>query len=147
MTNAENLRNELMSAIAAAGSTDALEAVRLQALGKKGSITQLMKTLGGMDPDARREAGQAINTLKSDVAGAIDARKADLEGGELDIRLMAEKIDVTLPERPQDDGRVHPISQVIDEMTAIFCEMGFSVAEGPEYKKDLLYLPPPKHPP
>ena len=150
MTNAENLRNELMSAIAAAGSTDALEAVRLQALGKKGSITQLMKTLGGMDPDARREAGQAINTLKSDVAGAIDARKADLEGGELDIRLMAEKIDVTLPERPQDDGRVHPISQVIDEMTAIFCEMGFSVAEGPDIEEDWYNFTalniPPEHP-
>ncbi|MBT4933173.1 MAG: phenylalanine--tRNA ligase subunit alpha [Rhodospirillaceae bacterium] len=150
MTNAENLRDELMSAIAAAEGTDALEAVRVQALGKKGSITQLMKTLGGMDADARREAGQAINTLKADVAGAIDARKADLEGAELDVRLMAEKIDVTLPVRPQDDGRVHPISQVIDEMTAIFCEMGFTVAEGPDIEEDWYNFTalniPPEHP-
>jgi phenylalanyl-tRNA synthetase alpha chain len=150
MTNAENLRNELMAAIAAADSTDALEAVRVQALGKKGSITQLMKTLGAMDPEARREAGQAINTLKGDVAGAIDAHKADLEGAELDVRLMAEKIDVTLPVRPQDDGCVHPISQVIDEMTALFCEMGFTVAEGPDIEEDWYNFTalniPPEHP-
>ncbi|MBL6932543.1 MAG: phenylalanine--tRNA ligase subunit alpha [Rhodospirillales bacterium] len=150
MENAENLRNDLMTAIAGSDGTDALEAVRVSALGKKGSITQLMKSLGAMDPDARKEAGQAINALKGEVAGAIDARKAELEGAELDTRLMAEKIDVTLPVRPQWDGRIHPISQVIEEMTAIFCEMGFTVAEGPDIEEDWYNFTalniPPEHP-
>ncbi len=150
MDNAENLRNDLMTVIAAAQGTDALEAVRVSALGKKGSITQLMKTLGSMEPDARKEAGQAINALKGEVANAIEVRKAELEGIELDARLMAEKIDVTLPVRPQEDGRVHPISQVIEEMTAIFCEMGFTVAEGPDIEEDWYNFTalniPPEHP-
>ena len=150
MDNVDTLRNELATAIAGADGTDALEAVRVSALGKKGSITQLMKTLGGMDPDARKQAGQAINALKGDVANAIDARKTELEGAELDARLMAEKVDVTLDVRPQGDGRIHPISQVIEEMTAIFCEMGFTVAEGPDIEEDWYNFTalniPPEHP-
>jgi len=139
-----------MTAIAEAQGTDALDGVRVSALGKKGSITQLMKTLGGMDPDARKAAGQAINALKGEVANAIEARKEELEGSELDARLMAEKVDVTLPTRPQGDGRIHPISQVIEEMTAIFCEMGFTVAEGPDIEEDWYNFTalniPPEHP-
>jgi phenylalanyl-tRNA synthetase alpha chain len=150
MDNADNLRGDLMTAIAEAQGTDALDGVRVSALGKKGSITQLMKTLGGMDPDARKAAGQAINALKGEVANAIEARKEELEGSELDARLMAEKVDVTLPTRPQGDGRIHPISQVIEEMTAIFCEMGFTVAEGPDIEEDWYNFTalniPPEHP-
>jgi phenylalanyl-tRNA synthetase alpha chain len=150
MDNVENLRDDLMSAIAGADSTEALDVVRVSGLGKKGSITQAMKTLGGMDPDARKEAGQAINALKGEVSSAIDARKAQLEGAELDVRLMQEKVDVTLPVRPQGEGCIHPISQVIEEMTAIFCEMGFTVAEGPDIEEDWYNFTalniPPEHP-
>jgi phenylalanyl-tRNA synthetase alpha chain len=150
MDNTDNLRGDLISAIAAAEGTDALEAVRVSALGKKGSITQLMKTLGGMDPDARKQAGQAINALKGEVSAAIDERKAALEGAELDARLMAEQVDVSLPVRPQGEGSIHPISQVIEEMTAIFCEMGFTVAEGPDIEADWYNFTalniPPEHP-
>ena len=150
MDNVDNLRSDVTAAITAAESTDALDAVRVSALGKKGSITQLMKTLGGMDPDARKEAGQAINALKGEVANAIETRKSELEGAELDARLLTEKVDVTLPVRPQGDGRIHPISQVIEEMTAIFCEMGFTVAEGPDIEEDWYNFTalniPPEHP-
>ncbi len=150
MDNVDNLRTDLMMAITDADDTDALEAVRVSSLGKKGSITQLMKTLGSMDPDQRKEAGQAINALKGEVANAIEARKSELEMAELDARLMSEKVDVTLPVRPQWDGRIHPISQVIEEMTAIFCEMGFTVAEGPDIEEDWYNFTalniPPEHP-
>ena len=150
MDSTNQLRTDLIATIAAAESTAMLETVRVSALGKKGSITGAMKSLGGMDPDARREAGQAINALKNEVAAAIESRKADLERAELDIRLMSEKIDLTLPVRPQGEGRIHPISQVIDEMTAIFCEMGFTVAEGPDIEEDWYNFTalniPPEHP-
>jgi len=150
MNNADTLRNELIAAIDAANATDDLEAVRVQALGKKGSITQLMKTLGSMEPKERKQAGQAINALKDEVADAIETRKAALQGAELDLRLMAEKIDVTLPVRPEGAGCIHPISQVIEEMTAIFCEMGFTVAEGPDIEEDWYNFTalniPPEHP-
>ena len=150
MTNADTLRNELIAAINAASATDDLEIVRVQALGKKGSITQLMKTLGSMEPEERKQAGQAINALKDEVADAIETRKAALQGAELDLRLMAEKIDVTLPVRTEGEGCIHPISQVIEEMTAIFCEMGFTVAEGPDIEEDWYNFTalniPPEHP-
>ena len=94
MDNADNRRSDLIRAIAAANSTDALEAVRVSALGKKGTITQLMKTLGGMDPDDRKQGGQEINALKAAVSTAIDERKTALEQAELDARLMAEQVDV-----------------------------------------------------
>ncbi len=150
MDNVDTLRAELTAAIAGAESTDALDGVRVSALGKKGSITGLMKTLGGMEPEARKAAGQAINALKGEVAGAIETRKGELEAAELDARLMAEKVDVTLEARPREDGCIHPISQVIEEMTAIFCEMGFTVAEGPDIEEDWYNFTalniPPEHP-
>lgn len=150
MDNADNLRGELICAIAAAESTNALEAVRVSALGKKGTITKLMKTLGSMDPDERKLEGQEINALKAEVCIAIDERKVALEGAELDARLMAEQVDISLPVRPRSKGSVHPISQVIEEMTVIFCEMGFTVAEGPDIEEDWYNFTalniPPEHP-
>ncbi len=150
MDTTDQLRNDLLTAINGADTTANLDAIRVSALGKKGSITGAMKALGGMDAEVRREAGQAINALKGEVADAIEARKATLEAAELDIRLMAEKIDVSLPVRPVSEGRIHPISQVIDEMTAIFCEMGFTIAEGPDIEDDWYNFTalniPPEHP-
>ncbi|MEM8915412.1 MAG: phenylalanine--tRNA ligase subunit alpha [Pseudomonadota bacterium] len=128
----------------------ALDAIRVGALGKKGSITQQMKNLGGLDPDARRAAGQALNAVKEKVAGAIDARKVVLERQALDAKLQSEAMDITLPSRPDRLGRIHPISQTIQELTAIFADMGFSVAEGPDIEGDwnnftALNIPP-EHP-
>ena len=136
LADIEKLSAELMSAVDTAPDLAALDAVRVSALGKKGRITELMKGLGAMDPDARKKAGAELNAIKDKVAAAIDARKSSLERADLDSRLMAEKIDVTLPARPETTGTIHPISQTIDEVVAIFGEMGFTVAEGPEIEDD-----------
>lgn len=144
------LKDELLSQVNAASDLAALEEVRVTALGKKGRITGFMKELGGLSPDERRERGQQLNTLKDEIAAAIDGRKADLARAHLEARLRAERIDVTLPVRPETEGRIHPISQTIDEMVAIFAEMGFSVAEGPDVEDDFHNFTalnfPPGHP-
>jgi phenylalanyl-tRNA synthetase alpha chain len=119
-----------------AGDLEALEQVRIGTLGKKGRITERMKTLGGLDPDARRAAGQALYAVKDAVTAAIETRRAALADAALDARLGRERIDVSLPPRPEPHGRIHPITQTIDELTAIFCQMGFTVAEGPDIESD-----------
>jgi len=132
----EELRESLLAQVEAAESTAALEEVRVQALGRKGIITEQMKTLGSLPPEERRIAGQAFNALKDEVAAALETRKAALEAAELEARLAKERVDVTLPVRPQPKGRVHPLMQAWDELVAIFGEMGFSVAEGPDIEDD-----------
>ena len=136
MQDLEALKSELTAAIDGAGDLDALEAVRVAALGRKGSVTGLMKTLGQLDAEERKAAGRAFNALKDEIAEAIEARKTTLSASGLDARLAEEKIDVTLPVRPERKGYVHPISQTIDEVIAIFGEMGFTVAEGPDIEED-----------
>ena len=119
------LEADLTAAIAAATDLTALEAVRVSALGKSGAISDLLKSLGGMSPDERREQGPLINGLRDRVAAAITERKATLEAAELDARLASERVDLSLPAAPRRTGGVHPTMQVMDEMIAIFAEMGF----------------------
>jgi phenylalanyl-tRNA synthetase alpha chain len=132
------LETSLAGAVAAANDEAALEAVRVAALGKKGSVSELLKTLGSMTPDERREKGPLINGLRDRVTALIGERRAALKDAALDARLAAETVDVTLPvpESPASRGRIHPITQVVDELTAIFADMGFSVAEGPDIETD-----------
>ncbi len=138
MSNLTLLEDQLMADIAAAGDESSLEAVRVAALGKKGAVSELLKTLGAMAPDERKQQGPLINGLKDRVNGAIAARKETLKAAALDLRLNTETLDVTLPvrESPAEIGRMHPISQVVDELTTIFADMGFSVAEGPDIETD-----------
>jgi phenylalanyl-tRNA synthetase alpha chain len=136
MTDLEQLRGEIIEAANVASSLDELETVRVQALGRNGTITAEMKGLGGLPAEDRKAAGQALNVLKSEVTEAIDSRKAALESGALESRLAEERIDVTLPVRSQAQGFIHPISQTMDELMAIFGEMGFTVAEGPDIEDD-----------
>jgi phenylalanyl-tRNA synthetase alpha chain len=136
MENLEELQNSLLGRVAAAADLEALESLRVQALGKKGEVTQRLKTLGSLTPDERREAGQSLNRVKEAVSEAIEARRADLEESALEARLAGESLDVTLPARPAEIGRIHPISQTFEELVAIFGEMGFSVAEGPHIEDD-----------
>ncbi|MDR7124374.1 phenylalanyl-tRNA synthetase alpha chain [Pseudorhodobacter sp. 4114] len=145
-----NLRGKYIEAVAGAASEAALEEVRLAALGKKGEISALMATLGKMDPDQRKAAGAAMNLLRDEIDAALRARKAGLADAALDARLRSEWLDVTLPGRPRPRGTIHPVSQVMEELTAIFADMGFSVAEGPQvesdwYNFDALNIPP-EHP-
>ncbi|HXT07971.1 MAG TPA: phenylalanine--tRNA ligase subunit alpha, partial [Roseiarcus sp.] len=122
MSDLPALRQQTLAAIAGAADEPALEAARVAALGKKGSISALLASLGKMAPDERRSAGASINALKDEVSEALTARRAVLKAAALEARLKAESLDVTLPVRPAgvESGRIHPISQVIDEITAIF---------------------------
>jgi phenylalanyl-tRNA synthetase alpha chain len=138
MTDLDTLEGDLLRQVADAADEAALDTVRVAALGKKGSVSELLKTLGAMTPDARKARGPLINGLRDRVQGALTARRDALAEAALSARLAAERIDVTLPvrEAPEVRGRVHPISQVMDEITAIFADMGFSVAEGPDIETD-----------
>ncbi|MFT0893242.1 phenylalanine--tRNA ligase subunit alpha [Pseudochelatococcus sp. G4_1912] len=138
MSEIATLENSLVEAIAAAHDEATLEAVRISALGKKGSVSELLKTLGSMTPDERKVQGPAINGLRDRVATALGERKNILQEEALNARLAQERADVTLPvqEGPQTRGRIHPISQVIDELTAIFADLGFAIAEGPDVESD-----------
>jgi phenylalanyl-tRNA synthetase alpha chain len=140
MTDLNQLERDLLTQVDAAGDEAALETVRVSALGKKGSVSELLKTLGAMTPEERKERGPLINGLRDKIQDAIATRKETLGEAALEARLSAERIDVTLPvpEAPESRGRIHPISQVIEELTAIFADMGFSVAEGPDIETDYL---------
>jgi len=144
------LRAEIEAEIAAAGSLEALEAVRVAVLGRKGRVTELVKSLGSLPAEERPRAGQAYNELKRVIEAAIAARRTALEEAALSARLERERTDVTLPARERVEGRIHPVSQVTEEITAIFADMGFAVAEGPDIEDDwhnfeALNIPP-EHP-
>jgi phenylalanyl-tRNA synthetase alpha chain len=150
MENLDALKAELLAEIGNAANEAVLEDVRVRALGRKGRVTELMKGLGALSPEARREAGQRANALKDEIASALDARKAALGASALDARLAAERLDMTLPARPAAEGRIHPVSQTMDEIIAIFGAMGFELAEGPDIEDDFHNFTalniPPEHP-
>ena len=130
------LRGKYLDGIAAADTEAALEEIRLAALGKKGEISLKMRELGQMSPEERQTTGAALNRLKDEVDTALRARKTALADAALDARLATEWLDVTLPGRPRPRGTIHPVSQVMEEVTAIFADMGFAVAEGPQIESD-----------
>ena len=132
----DDLREKYVSAIAKTGDEDGLEAIRLQAVGKKGEISLKMRELGKMTPEERQVAGPALNALKDEINSALAAKKAALADAALDERLRGEWLDVTLPSRPTRQGTIHPVSQVSEEVTAILADMGFAVAEGPQIETD-----------
>lgn len=136
MSDMETLQADLLAQVESAADLAQLDAVRVAVLGKKGLITEKMKTLGAMSPDERKAAGQQFNMLKTAVADAIEAKKAKLEEDAINARLAREAVDITLPVRPETQGRVHPLYQTYDEVVAIFGQMGFDVAEGPDIEDD-----------
>jgi len=136
MEDLDSLRKELISAIAGAADTRYLEELRIAALGKKGRITGLMKGLGEVESERRKAMGQTLNALKSEVTNAIEGRKTMLQDAEMDVGLQMDRVDITLPIRPETQGCIHPISQTIDEIIAVLGEMGFSTAEGPDIEDD-----------
>ncbi len=150
MDTLDDLKQQYLAKILAAPDEAALEDVRLAALGKKGDISARMRDLGTMDADLRKSMGPALNDLKDQIAGALSARKAALSDATLNERLKTEWLDVTLEGRPRAVGTLHPISQVTEQIVAIFADLGFSVAEGPQietdwYNFDALNIPP-EHP-
>ena len=136
MQDYDKLKNEVLIKIKEANSLDDLENLRVQVLGKKGSITSLMKQLGSLEPDKRREAGQILNSLQKNIIESIDNKKSSLEETYLNEKLKNESLDITLPTRPENVGRIHPLSNTMDEVISIFAQMGFTVAEGPDIESD-----------
>ncbi len=132
----DDLRQKYLDAIAAADSEAALEDLRLAAVGKKGEVALKMRELGKMTPEERQIMGPKLNALKDEINSALAAKKEALGDAALDLRLKAEWLDVTMPGRPRAQGTIHPVSQVTEEVTAIFADMGFAVAEGPQIETD-----------
>ncbi|MGA7328723.1 MAG: phenylalanine--tRNA ligase subunit alpha [Rhodomicrobium sp.] len=132
------LTSSLLASIDAASDLTALETIRVSALGKKGEVSELLKKLGSMAPEARRSYGAAVNLVKDRVAAAIETRKAELEAAALAAKLTTDRVDITLPVRidPTGEGRIHPVSRVLEEVMVIFADMGFAVAEGPDIETD-----------
>lgn len=132
MEDLKELETGLLAQITAAADLKALDEIRVSVLGKKGTITEKMKTLGSLPLEEKIAAGKALNVLKSAVEKAVDTKKQELETAELNRKLANERIDVTLPVRPEVQGRIHPVSKIYEEVVAIFGQMGFEVAEGPD---------------
>jgi phenylalanyl-tRNA synthetase alpha chain len=137
-TDLATLETDILKAIEGAGDLSSLEEVRIGALGKKGSLSAEMSKLGKLAPEERKTFGHSVNQVKSRVTDALEVRKAKLEEAALEMRLSSETADVTLPVRlgPLSEGRIHPVSQVMDELIEIFADLGFSVAEGPDIETD-----------
>ena len=146
----QQLEQDATDRILKTNSLEALDAIRVELLGKKGLLSIKMRDLGQLPPEQRREHGQLLNAVKDSIAAAIDAHKKSLGRAALDARLAAEEVDVTLAARPESQGRIHPLSRTLEEVTAIFAEMGFSVAEGPDIETDYYNFTalniPPEHP-
>ncbi len=136
MDELTGLVNDAQAQIAEAGELQALDQVRVHFLGKKGLLTEQMKALGKLEPEQRREAGQAINQAKGQVQQAIEARKAELESAALNARLAAESVDITLPGRGMESGGLHPVTRTLERIEELFAQLGFEVAEGPEIEDD-----------
>src|SRR5712672_3332913 len=130
------LKTDTEAALAAASDLRTWDAVRVGVLGKNGALTNLLKQLGSVPAEQRRERGAALNRLKDELTAAIEARRHALEGTALHARLASERLDITLPPRPSPPtgptGLIHPISRTMEEMAAIFGAMGFEIAEGPD---------------
>jgi phenylalanyl-tRNA synthetase alpha chain len=150
MANHDLSLDDILGEIAAAASLEALEEMRVRVLGRRGSLTLAMRELGALDPEARRRTGAELNALKERIAAALAAASDRLGRAALAERLAVERADVTLPAPPAQTGRIHPISQTIDEIVAIFGEMGFALAEGPHIEEDFYNFTalniPPEHP-
>jgi phenylalanyl-tRNA synthetase alpha chain len=146
----EDLHAELLGQVLDAGDAAALEAVRVATLGRKGRITQMMKGLGGLEPELRRETGARLNRIKDAIQVAFVSRRNALLDVELEARMAEVSIDVSLPPQPENRGRIHPVSQVMDEIVQIFADLGFDVAEGPDIEDDFHNFTalniPPEHP-
>lgn len=125
-----------LSEISVCTNSAALEETRVAILGKKGRLTDALKAMGQATPEERKTLGAELNKIKQEITDALDAKKAELSVGELNARLSAEKLDVTLPPRPENSGKIHPITQVMDEVTAIFADLGFGVEVGPDIEDD-----------
>ena len=136
MQDPVKLKNDILNQISKTKSNEVLEKIRISSLGKKGSISLLMKKLGEIDPKERKNVGQVLNQIQKEITYALDKQKEILDALALETKLKEEWVDISLSPRPENLGRIHPLSRTMDEVVAIFSEMGFKVAEGPDIETD-----------
>ena len=136
MSEIDQLSKQALTDIASANSPEALESLRVSLLGKSGSITQQLKSLGTLPPDQRKGAGEAINRARDAIGEALAARKIELDAVALEARLATETIDITLPGRDAARGGVHPVSRTLERITDIFGRLGYELSDGPEIEDD-----------
>ena len=150
MQDYEQLKNEILEKIDKSFTLEGLEDVRVESLGKKGSLSLLMKQLGSIEPDKRKETGQKLNLIQKEVLATIENKKEVLRKDHINKKLANESVDITLPIRPENHGKIHPLSKTMDEVISIFAQMGFTVAEGPDIESDYYNFTalniPPEHP-
>ena len=130
------LKNEILQKINSSSELNDLDVVRIQFLGKKGTLTSLMKQLGSYEPKKRKEIGQKLNEIQKEILEAIENKKLVLRKNHLNQKLENESIDISLPTRPENQGRIHPLTKTMDEVVSIFAQMGFAVADGPDIESD-----------
>ncbi len=136
MTDVNLLLSESLTAIEACADSGAVEELRIALLGKKGKLTEALKMLGQAAPEERKALGAQLNQVKEQITNALEEKKAALADVELNARIASEKLDVTLPPRPENCGKIHPITQVSEEITAIFADLGFCAEVGPDIEDD-----------
>ena len=136
MENLDALVSQALEAVQQAADINALEQLRVQYLGKKGELTQVMKTLGNIPAEERPKVGAMVNAAKERVQSVLNARKAEMEAAALNAKLAAERVDVTLPGRGQTTGGLHPVTRTMERIEEFFSRVGYAVAEGPEVEDD-----------
>jgi phenylalanyl-tRNA synthetase alpha chain len=136
MENLDALVSQALEAVEQAADVSALEQIRVQYLGKKGELTQVMKTLGNIPAEERPKVGALVNEAKDRVQGVLNARKSDMEAAALNEKLAAERVDVTLPGRGQVNGGLHPVTRTMERIEEFFTHVGYTVEEGPEVEDD-----------
>jgi len=132
----DKLLEQASAEIAAVGDLESLDQCRVNWLGKSGTVTAQLKTLGGLPAEQRRAAGQRINTLKSALQEQLNARRDELQAAALEQQLQQESIDISLPGRRPFQGGIHPVTRMRNRMVDIFTRLGFAVATGPEIEDD-----------
>ena len=136
MSELVNIKSSFDEKIENIDSKENLQILKTEFFGKNGKITNQFKNLGSLPSNKKKEFASSLNKLKDDLTSQLENKNLDLETKEINEKLKDEKIDVTLPVRPHRQGTIHPVSQVIDEISSIFSEIGFSVAEGPDVESE-----------
>jgi len=136
MSDLDKISSVFNAKIDSVKSKEDLQNIKTEFFGKNGQITQQFKSLGSLDPKKRKEFASNLNKIKDDLTHQLEKKNIEIEASEINKKLKNEKVDVTLPIRPERQGKIHPVSQVIDEISSIFSEIGFSVAEGPDVETE-----------
>ena len=140
MSDLDKINSIFNAKIDSVKTKEDLQNIKTEFFGKNGQITKQFKTLGSLDHEKRKEFASTLNEIKDDLNNQIEQKSFEIDNAEISEKLKNEKVDITLPIRPYKKGKIHPVSQVIDEISSIFSEIGFSAAEGPDVELSLIHI-------